>query len=81
MAAADWVLAVGIPPHVRIVDGRMIELPQGSISPWHLETQSALIAMAHRAALNAMFSVPNEEQHEALRQLVETMDETVRRNR
>ena len=81
VAAADWVLAVGIPPHVRIVDGRMIEIPAGFISPWHLETQSALSVMAHRAILKATYGVSTEEQHEALRRLVETMDETVRGNR
>jgi hypothetical protein len=82
VAAADWVLAINaIPPHVRIVGGRMIEVPQGSISPWHLESQSALIVMAHRGALNATYSVSTEEQDEVLRRLVETMDETVRGNR
>ncbi len=64
-----------VPPNIRMAHGRLTAGPWGPIDPWPLETESALVGLAHLAAINVKHWVSTSEQEEVQKEIVRRMAE------
>jgi hypothetical protein len=68
------------PPHVELRDGRLVEFPPFIVSSWPAEESSALVEVAHHAALRLQLGDRESQQEEVTVRLIRDMDAFVKQH-
>jgi hypothetical protein len=68
------------PPHVELRDGRLVEFPPFVVPSWPAEESSALVELAHHAALRLQLGDRERQQEDVTVRLIRDMDAFVKQH-